>query len=100
MAAAGPQVQPDGQFPEKTLGLGRDVIAGPTVAEMRELLGAGALGLAATVLIVRGHRGVVVAGDSRYAPLADHGDDLVGPGGVADEVAEVVDGTDVIPPVY
>jgi hypothetical protein len=48
------------------------------------------------VLVVVGDGGVVVANDAGYAPLADQGDHLVGPGGVAYEVAKVVHGADFV----
>jgi hypothetical protein len=89
--AAGPKVYPERQLAEESLGLLCHVLAGPAVALVRELLGPGAVGLAAAVLVVVGDRGVVVAGDAQYSALPNQGNHLVGPRRVADEVAEMVD---------
>src|SRR5215211_1393509 len=89
--AAGPEVHPEGQGTEEAFGLEGDMLPGPLVAEVRELLLMRGLRLAAAVLVVGGDRGVVVACDPRYPPLLQKGDYLVGPGRVAAQVAKVVD---------
>jgi hypothetical protein len=65
-----------------------------------QLLAARAVGLAAAVLVVFCHGGVVVARHARDPPLPYQGHDLVRPGGVAYEVPEVVGSVHVVPAVY
>jgi hypothetical protein len=96
MAAPGAQVPPEGLLPKRPLDLRRDMLAGPAITYVGELLGAGAVGAATAVLVVVGDGRIVVASDPLDCPLPDQGHDLVGPGGVADEVPEMVDGTDII----
>ena len=78
--AAGSQVHPEGQRPEKLLGLRCDVGEGLLVAQVREFLLAGGLGLAAAVLVVCRHRRVVVTRDAGYPASSERSHHLVGPG--------------------
>src|SRR5918999_165179 len=91
VSAPGSQVHPEGQRPEEALGFGGDMRPGPLVGEVGEFLTPGTFGFATAVGVVRCCRGVVVARDTRDAALSYQGNDLVGPGGVAHQVAEVVD---------
>src|SRR5688500_68573 len=84
------KVDAKGQSTEKPLGAPGDVSPRPRIRHMRQLLLVRVLVLTPAVLVVRGDRGVVVAGDARDGEGDEHLDDLVRPRRIADEIAKVV----------
>src|SRR5918997_1361448 len=95
-----PQVHSERQLTQPPLGLRRDACPGPLVAQMREFFLMGSICLAAAVLVLSSDGRIVITRYTRYPPLLQDGDRLIGPGSVAHQVTEMVGRLDLPPSLY
>src|SRR5688572_28684074 len=83
------EVDPERESREEPLRCGGDVLEGPAVTDVAQLLLPGVFVSAATVLVVAADRRVVVAGHAGDLGVLNERDRLVGPGGIANQIAEM-----------
>ncbi|CAN5747198.1 hypothetical protein BH23GEM5_BH23GEM5_00770 [soil metagenome] len=94
MCPLGLQIHTEWETREASLGFHRAMLARPLVAYVGQFLLAWILVLAATVLVVGGHRRVVIARDPFNPESFEQGYGFVWPGRVSHQVTQVVRGVD------